>query len=129
MLRGENIAMPIYVNLGRKLQKARESVGLTQSEVAGQLGIVREQLSYYENGRREIDLGTVSGLAAIYGYDLDYLLSDLDQEDSSVEPERSVSVSFRADGASEDDIRALTQANNFVLNLQWLNSLLSGGQR
>jgi Zn-dependent peptidase ImmA (M78 family)/transcriptional regulator with XRE-family HTH domain len=53
--------------LGQRLRGLREQLGLTQEEVARQLGVSRAVVSYYESGQRRPALSTLVSLARTYG--------------------------------------------------------------
>jgi transcriptional regulator with XRE-family HTH domain len=46
--------MELYRQLGREVAKRREALGLTQAQVAVQLGLTRASLANLENGRQRI---------------------------------------------------------------------------
>ena len=46
-------------NIGRKLRDARKNSGLTQESVAELLGVSRQTVSNWENGRSYPDIGSV----------------------------------------------------------------------
>jgi len=56
------------------LRQLRQSSGLTQEQVAQQIGLTRQALSSYESGRTRPDIETLMALAEIYGTDLEGLL-------------------------------------------------------
>lgn len=60
--------------LGRRLREARRERGLTQSEVADDLGIARTSLVAIEKGERPVRPDEFVKLARIYGRNLDDLL-------------------------------------------------------
>ncbi|MBR5534955.1 MAG: helix-turn-helix transcriptional regulator [Ruminiclostridium sp.] len=62
--------MTIHNNL-KELRKAK---GLTQEQVAQQIGLTRQALSSYESGRTRPDVETLMKLAEIYSTDLDGIL-------------------------------------------------------
>lgn len=101
--------------IGQKLQDARKTVGLTQEKVAEVLNINQVQLSYYETGKREINLSLLERLAALYGYDLGYFIT----EPESKEPE--IQLAFRGEELCEEDLRTIAWAKNFLNNLAFLN--------
>lgn len=101
--------------IGQKLRDARKTVGLTQEQVAAVLDINQVQLSYFENGKREINLSLLEKLANLYGYDLAYFVSEHDTK----EPE--IQFAFRAEELCEEDLRTIGWANNFLNNLAFLN--------
>jgi len=106
----------VYRAIGEKLKEVRERNGFTQAEVEKATGIKRELLSYYENGRREIDIATLEKLASFYGYSIEYFIKNTE------EPE--VTIAFRTDGLTEEDIEIIGWAINFVNNLYQMEKLL-----
>lgn len=109
----------LYKKIGQKLQEARKKAGLTQEQVADFLGINKILISYYENGTREISIATLQSLANLYGYTLNYFLSD----DETNEPE--VSFSFRADELEKEDLEVIAMANEFLINLEEMKQMLA----
>lgn len=57
-----------------RLRHLRKASGLTQEQVAQQVGLTRQALSSYEAGRTRPDIETLMKLAEIYGTDLDGVL-------------------------------------------------------
>jgi len=49
--------------LGRAIRRARRKVGLTQIELAQQLGMHRTQLGHVEQGRKDFQLSTLVRIA------------------------------------------------------------------
>ncbi len=109
----------LYKKIGQKLQEARKKAGLTQEQVADFLGVNKILISYYENGTREISIATLRNLANLYGYTLNYFLSD----DETREPE--VSFSFRADELEKEDLEVIAMANEFLINLEEMKQMLA----
>lgn len=64
------------MELGQKLKEARISAGLKQEELAKQLGVSRQTISNWENGRSLPDIGSVVKLSGIYQLSLDEMLQD-----------------------------------------------------
>lgn len=62
--------------VGNRIRKLREYKGLSQRELSGQLGngISNKQISYWENGEREIHLDDLATLSCYFGVTTDYLL-------------------------------------------------------
>lgn len=56
------------------LKEARINSGLSQKEVAEQLGVAKSTYSLYESGRREPDVERIKKLAQIIGVSSDALL-------------------------------------------------------
>lgn len=106
--------------LGERLKTARKNAGLTQKQVADYLGVSVPQISYWENGQREIDLSSLSKLADLYGYSLSWFLG------SDISTEVPVSISYRTEALSEADLKIVAWANRFVRNLELLKRLVEG---
>lgn len=52
--------------IGRRIQTMRKSHGLTQDEVAEQLGVTRSAVSFWEHGQREMSVEMVDALADVF---------------------------------------------------------------
>ena len=59
---------------GRFLKAARIEAGYDQSEVAEKLGVAREMVSRYENGKSEPPLDKLIILSNLYNKTIDYLV-------------------------------------------------------
>jgi len=57
---------------GNRLKLARQRAGLSQVDVAEHLGISRQSISKWENGRTFPDFDNLSLLCDLYGISLDY---------------------------------------------------------
>ncbi len=56
------------------IQELRELHGISQTELAKQLGVVRSTICQYEKGNRQPDTATLLKLADFFGVSVDYLL-------------------------------------------------------
>ncbi|AZV56032.1 helix-turn-helix transcriptional regulator [Clostridium sp. AWRP] len=101
----------VLAKIGKKLKEARNNIGLTQEEVAKAVNLNKGQISYYENATREITITALEKLANLYGYKLDYFLSNEDTTESQI------SIAFRADEVCGDDIKIVAFAEKFLNNL------------
>ena len=114
--------MNTYERIGQRLKEARERCGLTQEQAAKYLGVVREVLSYYENGRREIDLVGLKRLADLYGYSIEYFISVSPNSTTD-----TMALGFRTDEIKERDLEVIAWAQRIARNLHDLDNLLSKG--
>lgn len=64
----------LYIDLGQKIANDRKTMGLTQTQVATQLGISQQTLAHYEVGRLRIAVSTLVPLAEILNTTVDELL-------------------------------------------------------
>ena len=69
------------------LKTARKAAGLTQAEVAAQIGISQNAYSYWENGKVKIDNESLVKLARLFGKTTDYLMG-------ITEPTRQAEISY-----------------------------------
>ena len=72
------------MTIHQRLRQLRQASGLTQEQVAGQIGLTRQALSSYESGRTRPDIETLMYLAEIYGTDLDGLLYGNEKQQKAV---------------------------------------------
>lgn len=64
------------MEFGQKLREARTKAGLTQENVAQQLGVSRQTMSNWENNRSYPDLASVLKLSDLYGLSVDEMLRE-----------------------------------------------------
>ena len=64
----------MYMELKELLKELRIANGLSQQQVAKEIGITRSAYSNYEQGIREPDLATVKKLCVVLQVSADYLL-------------------------------------------------------
>jgi len=103
--------------LGRNVKSFRERMALKQEDLANYLGIKRETISYYENGRN-IPLDKLEKLADLFGVDL----YDLFENDNNMS-EVSVALAFRADELSPKDFDAIADFRRIIKNYMKLKEL------
>ncbi len=107
--------MDTLKKIGERLRNARKNKNLTQSEVAKELGLQREQISYIETGAREITLAFLTKMSSLYGKSVSYFLEDIE------EPE--LKVAYRAENLTKDDKDKIEWAKQFVTNLYELEKI------
>lgn len=108
----------INVIIGARLREARVRMGLTQRQAASLVNITREELSYYETGRRDISLGKLARLAALYGYSMDHFLK------GDAHNESEVAVAFRASDLCDDDMEIVAWARRLISDIAALDAVL-----
>ncbi|PTL58601.1 helix-turn-helix domain-containing protein [Paraconexibacter algicola] len=95
-----------YSWLLERLRRARQDRGLTQAQVAEQMGMARTSLVALESGERRLKPEEMVALAGLYGQRLDELLRPS-------EPPRELAAQFRESAGrmpEEDDLRHATLA-------------------
>lgn len=66
----------IYKDIGKKIQRAREELGLSQEELASRLGYTQAALSNYELGKRRLYLANIEQIARELNKPLSYFLEE-----------------------------------------------------
>ena len=64
------------MEIGSRLKNARSEHGLTQEQVAEELGVSRQSISNWENNRSYPDIVSVIKLSDLYSISLDELLKE-----------------------------------------------------
>ncbi|MCI6041121.1 MAG: helix-turn-helix domain-containing protein [Clostridiales bacterium] len=64
-----------YVDLGRRVRKQRQLIGLTQQELAERIGVSTSFVGHVERGTRKASLETLVALSNALGVGVDYLLA------------------------------------------------------
>ena len=74
-----------YWHYGESLREARKRCGLTQQDVAKQLGVSKSTISKYENGERHIkNIHVFDVFAKLYKTDAMYLMSGKTGEENMI---------------------------------------------
>ncbi len=68
--------MNAYEQIGQKLQKAREEAGLSQEELAKELGCTQASLSNYELGKRRLYLADLQHISQLLSKPITYFLEE-----------------------------------------------------
>ena len=68
---------PIHQIIGKVLQYHRLSLGLTQEEVGGRMGISAQQIQKYEKGRNRLSVRRLLDYGIAYGLPSQELLADI----------------------------------------------------
>ncbi len=97
--------------IGNNLKMYREKFGLTQDILAEYLGINREEISYYENGKRIAPTNVLYEAAKLFGID-EFDFYETDMESSGIK----VALAFRADTLSVKDLKQIADFRKIVLN-------------
>lgn len=58
-------------SIGENLKLLRQASGMTQEEVAKQMGVTRQTISSYESGRTQPDIETLKRFAEVYNVEFD----------------------------------------------------------
>ena len=64
-----------YVDMGKRVRKQRQLIGLTQQELAERIGVSTSFVGHVERGTRTASLETLVALSNALGVGVDYLLA------------------------------------------------------
>ena len=102
----------IDIEIGKRLRQGREAAGLSQSQLADQLGISVQRLGEYEEGLSRIGSGKLYKTAHVLGVkvtyffvDVDYLLDSETLPGGTSEVEEVGGTSQALDDLSEEDLK------------------------
>jgi transcriptional regulator with XRE-family HTH domain len=83
--------------IAQRLREARETLGMTQGDVADALNIPRTSIVSMEKGTRNISAVELTRLASLYRRSVDWILGQ------DVEPAETATALYRAAAALSDD--------------------------
>ncbi len=98
-------------SIGENIERFRKSNNMKQTVLADFLGISREMISYYENGKRPIPIQILMKLSDLFGVDLEVLISD--EPTSTVE---DLALAFRTDNLSSNDLNEIAKFKRIIKN-------------
>ena len=68
------------MNFAERIQKLRKARGISQEELAEQLGVSRQAVGKYESGQSTPDIEKIILLSEFFGVTTDYLLKGIEPE-------------------------------------------------
>ena len=71
--------MKTPTTFGERFKQLREERGLTQPEIAKELGVIKQTISNYENNDREPEFSDLVKIADFFQISIDYLLGRTDK--------------------------------------------------
>ncbi len=70
----------LYLQLGKRIRKARKEADITQTELASAIALSRTSVTNIESGRQQILLHTLYNIASVLGKDVVELLPENKQQ-------------------------------------------------
>ena len=101
------------VDFGLRLKTLRKQAGLTQQQLAAQLGITKSVVSFYELQARSPSPEVLAKLAQIFHVSADYLLG-LDTRDNTQSPPQAVYALWRFSYAKKWNCSARRNERNGI---------------
>jgi transcriptional regulator with XRE-family HTH domain len=99
--------------LGERLRRSREYLGLSQGEVAEVLGVSRPAISHIETGRRKVSTLELAKLARLFAQPYEYFLGEVPEV---VADETSQALFRAARDLTEEDRRQVLRFAQFLRN-------------
>ena len=96
-------------NFNENLKNARERKGMSQKDVAEEIGVAKSTYSLYESGNREPNVQTIKRIADVLNVSADDLLG-LNNEPITI------AAHFDGDDFTEDELDEIRQFAEFVKN-------------
>jgi transcriptional regulator with XRE-family HTH domain len=107
--------------IGKNLKTLREGFGFTQEQLAEFLGVNRVEISYYENGSRNVPLETLIRISDLFGVAIEVFL-DADVNIASIH----TAIAFRANDLKSEDLSKIEEFQKIVRNYLKMQKLLNG---
>jgi len=106
--------------IGKNLKMWREKLGYSQEKLAEYLGISRENISYFENGDREIPVKHLEKLANLFGVEPMVLM-----EENPLASHAEMALAFRnGEDLSAESLNNIAQFKKIVRNYLLMESKL-----
>jgi len=77
---------PIDVHVGAQIRMRRKSLGMSQSALAGRLGITFQQVQKYEKGANRVGASRPQAIASILGVDVSSLFANATPDGGEANP-------------------------------------------
>lgn len=97
--------------IGLNIKTLREKMGLTQEALAKYLDTQRENVSYYENGQRNIPSAQLSKLADLFCMN-EYDFYEEDLQSRTI----NIAFAFRAEELQPQDLESIARFKKIVRN-------------
>jgi transcriptional regulator with XRE-family HTH domain len=68
--------LTFYQRLGRRIAERRKALGLTQTDLAQQLGVAQQTMAHYEGGTARIAVAMLPTVSRVLGVAIEELLSE-----------------------------------------------------
>lgn len=116
------MAIPSMKEIGARLKAARELLGLSQEQVACEVGFPRPALSMIESGRRSVSSIELARLAELYRRPISFFLQS---EDAEQQEEEVLGFLLRAEQVSSVDRAELIAVHEFCRQYAALERLVT----
>lgn len=115
--------MDDYVIVGKNIRAFRERLGISQEALGSQTDILREEIAYFETGKRIPSLVKLAKIADYFGVQVQNLF-----EAEPVARQVSLAFAFRAGELDQQDVRAIHQFEKIVRNYLEMEGMGKDGE-
>ena len=105
--------------IGKNIKTLREEMGFNQANIAHFLNVDQSLISKIEKGERTLSSDMLEKLACLFG------VNTTDIETKVLESS-NLSLAFRANDLSSEDLEAISNINRIALNSEYMDILLKG---
>ncbi len=88
---------PVDIHVGKRIRHRRWMVGMTQQQLAEQVGIKFQQIQKYETGTNRVSASRLWDIAESLNVSVGFFFDGLDEGDTESVPENSVDTDVPAD--------------------------------
>lgn len=103
--------------IGKNIKTLREEMGLHQANIANFLNVDQSLISKIEKGERTLSSDMLEKLTCLFGVKI----TDIE---TKVLESSDLSLTFRANDLSSEDLEAISNINRIALNSEYMNTLL-----
>lgn len=102
--------------IGKNIKTLREEIGFNQANIAHFLNVDQNLISKVEKGERTLSSDMLEKLTCLFGVNI------TDIETKVLEPS-GLSLTFRANDLSSEDLETISNINRITLNSEYMNTL------
>ncbi len=104
---------PVDIHVGQQLKKARKLRGLSQEQLASEMGLTFQQVQKYEKGLNRIGASRLWDLAQILNISIDFFYQDMDRNIQNQSPRNISNLQDSGVQVSSDEL--IFNANDLSL--------------
>lgn len=105
--------------IGKNIKMLREGMGVNQLTIARFLNVDQSLISKIEKGERNASVDMLEKLSCLFGVTID----DIESNDLEAS---NLSIAFRANDLSVEDMEAISVINRIALNSEQMAEMLKG---
>ena len=100
------MAHPVDVHVGKRIRHRRWLIGMTQQQLAEQVGIKFQQIQKYETGANRVSASRLWDIADSLGVPVSFFFEGLQDGDKAAAPKQAVPEDLMGDKEALDLVRS-----------------------